>query len=361
MSRKFNFYAGPATLPLPVLEQIRDEMVDYQGMGISLIETSHRSKEYDEVHTGAILLVKELLSVPDNYKILLLGGGATLQFSMIPLNFLGEGQSCDFAVTGSWAKKAYGDSKKRGTVNVLFDGAENNFTKIPDASSLTVTPGAAYLHITSNETIQGIEWHSFPDTGDVPLIADMSSDIMSRSLPVEKFGMIYAGAQKNLGPAGVALVILREDLLKRCPDTLTAYLNYKTHVDKNSLYNTPPVFAIYTVKLVLEWVKAQGGLSAMEEMAEKRSSMIHDTMAQSNGYYSCPVDEASRSKMNVVFRLPNEDLEKKFIEEAKNEGMIGLKGHRSVGGCRASVYNAMPVEGAEKLAAFMRKFAETNQ
>ncbi len=361
MSRKYNFYAGPATLPLPVLERIKDEIVDYQGMGLSLIETSHRSKEYDEVHTGAISLVKELLAVPDNYKILFLGGGATLQFSMIPLNFLGEGQSCDFTVTGSWAKKALGDSKKCGTVNVIFDGAESNFTAIPDASSITVTSGAAYLHITSNETIQGIEWHDFPDTGDVPLIADMSSDIMSRPLPIDKFGMIYAGAQKNLGPAGVALVILREDLLERCPDTLTAYLNYKTHADKNSLYNTPPVFAIYALKLVMERVKELGGLAAMAELAEKKSSLLYDTMAQSNGYYSCPVDESSRSKMNVVFRLPSEDLEKKFIEESKNEGMIGLKGHRSVGGCRASIYNSMPVEGVEKLAGFMRTFAEINQ
>lgn len=361
MNRKINFYAGPATLPLPVLEQIRDELVDYQGMGLSLIETSHRSKEYDEVHNGAVSLIKELLAVPDNYKILFLGGGATLQFSMIPLNFLGEGRSCDFTLTGSWAKKAFVDSKKHGTVNVLFDGAESNFTKTPDASSLNITPDAAYLHITSNETIQGTEWHDFPDTGDVPLIADMSSDIMSRPLPIGKFGMIYAGAQKNLGPAGVAIVILREDLLERCPDTLTAYLNYKTHADKNSLYNTPPVFSIYAVKLVLEWVKAQGGLSAMAERAQKKSSMLYDTMAQSNGYYSCPVDESGRSKMNVVFRLPSEDLEKKFIEEAKNEGMIGLKGHRSVGGCRASIYNAMPVEGVEKIAAFMRKFAEVNQ
>lgn len=360
MSRKFNFYAGPSTLPLPVLEQIRDEIVDYRGMGLSLIETSHRSKEYDEVHNSAIALVKELLSVPDNYKILLLGGGATLQFSMIPLNFLGEGCSCDFTVTGSWAKKALGDSKKHGKVNVLFDGAEDNYTRIQDASTLHVTPGAAYLHITSNETIQGTEWHHFPDTGDVPLISDMSSDIMSRSLPIEKFGMIYAGAQKNLGPSGLGVVILREDLLERCPDTLTAYLNYKNHVDKNSLYNTPPVFSIYALKLVMEWVKAQGGVTAMAELSEKKSSMLYDTIAQSNGYYTCLVDNASRSKMNVVFRLPSEDLEKKFIEEAKNEGMIGLKGHRSVGGCRASIYNAMPVEGAETLAAFMRKFAEVN-
>jgi len=361
MSRKFNFYAGPATLPLPVLEQMRDELVDYSGMGLSLIETSHRSKEYDQVHNEAIGLVKELLDVPDNYKILFLAGGATLQFSMIPLNFLGEDKSCDFTLTGSWAKKAYADSQKCGKVNVIFDGAESNFTKIPDPSSLTTTAGAAYLHITTNETIDGIQWHSFPDTGDVPLIADMSSDIMSRPLPVEKFGLFYAGAQKNLGPAGMTLVIIREDLLERCPDTLTAYLNYKTHAKKNSLYNTPPVFAIYAVKLVLKRVKGLGGLNVMAELAEKKASLLYNTIEQSNEYYSCPVAKASRSKMNVVFRLPNEDLEKKFIEEAKNEGMIGLKGHRSVGGCRASIYNAMPFEGAEKLAAFMRNFAETNQ
>ncbi len=360
MNRKYNFFAGPATLPLPVLEQMRDELVDYNGIGLSLIETSHRSKEYDQVHNGAIALIKELLAVPDNYKILFLGGGATLQFSMIPLNFLGEGKSCDFTITGSWAKKAYNDSKKRGTVNVIFDGAENNFTKIPDTSSLTITPDAAYLHITSNETIQGIEWRNFPDTGNVPLIADMSSDIMSRPLPIEKFGLIYAGAQKNLGPSGSTLVIIREDIIERFPDTLTAYLNYKTHADKNSLYNTPPVFAIYAVKLVAEWVKGQGGLNAMTELAEKRSSLLYNTIEQSSGYYSCPVDKLSRSKMNVVFRLPDENLEKKFVEEATKEGMIGLKGHRSIGGCRASMYNAMPVEGATTLADFMKKFAENN-
>ncbi len=361
MSRKFNFYAGPATLPYPVLEKIHEDILDYKGMGLSLIETSHRSKEYDQVHTDAISLVKELLELPDNYKVIFLGGGATLQFSMIPLNFLAESGSCDFTLTGSWAKKAYGDSKKCGTVNVIFDGAENNFTQMPDPASLTVNPGASYLHITSNETIQGTEWHTFPDTGDVPLIADMSSDIMSRPLPIEKFGMIYAGAQKNLGPAGVGMVILREDLLDRCPDNLTAYLNYKIHAEKNSLYNTPPVFSIYALKLVMEWVKEQGGVNAMAELAEKKSSILYDTMEQSNGYYSCPVDESSRSKMNIVFRLPNEDLEKKFIEEAKNVGMIGLKGHRSVGGCRASIYNSMPPGGVTALRDFMKNFAENNQ
>lgn len=360
MSRKYNFYAGPATLPLPVLEQIRDELVDYKGIGLSLIENSHRSKEYDEVHEEAIALAKELLNVPENYKVIFMGGGATLQFSMIPLNFLTPETSCDFTLTGSWAKKAYGDAKKVGKVNVVFDGAEDKFTKLPDPASLNLDPNAAYVHITSNETIQGTQWQTFPDTGDVPLMADMSSDIMSRPLPVEKFGYIYAGAQKNLGPAGVAMGIIREDLVSRCPDTLTAYLNYNTHVSKNSLYNTPPVFAIYAVKLVLEWVKNQGGLNAMAEINENKAGLLYEAMDQSNGYYSCPVDQSCRSRMNVVFRLPNEDLEKKFIAEAKDQGMLGLKGHRSVGGCRASIYNAMPYEGVKALSEFMKDFAAKN-
>lgn len=360
MSRKCNFYAGPATLPPPVLNQIQEEIVDYMGMGLSLIETSHRSKEYDNVHNEAISHVKELLKVPDNYKILFLGGGATLQFSMVPLNLLNS-KSCDFTLTGSWAKKAYDDAKKVGNVNVVFDGSESNYTKLPDIASLKVNPDSAYLHITSNETIQGMQWQEFPEAGNVPLISDMSSDIMSRSLPIEKFGLIYAGAQKNLGPAGVTLVIIRDNLLSRCPDTLTAYLNYNTHVEKNSLYNTPPVFSIYVLKLVLQWVKKQGGLKAMEELVERRSSMLYNAIDESNGYYSCPVDRSCRSRMNVVFRLPNKELEKKFSEEATKQGMIGLKGHRSVGGCRASIYNAMPEEGVSKLVNFMKDFASKNK
>lgn len=360
MSRKCNFYAGPATLPPPVLNQIQEEIVDYMGMGLSLIETSHRSKEYDNVHNEAISNIKELLKVPDNYKILFLGGGATLQFSMVPLNLLNS-KSCDFTLTGSWAKKAYDDAKKVGNVNVVFDGSESNYTKLPDIASLKVNPDSAYLHITSNETIQGMQWQEFPEAGNVPLISDMSSDIMSRSLPIEKFGLIYAGAQKNLGTAGVTVVIIRDNLLSRCPDTLTAYLNYNTHVEKNSLYNTPPVFSIYVLKLVLQWVKKQGGLKAMEELVERRSSMLYNTIDESNGYYSCPVDRSCRSRMNVVFRLPNEELEKKFSEEATKQGMIGLKGHRSVGGCRASIYNAMPEEGVSKLVNFMKDFASKNK
>jgi phosphoserine aminotransferase len=360
MSRKYNFYAGPATLPFSVLTQIKEEMEDFHGIGMSIIETSHRSKTYDDVHNQAIALMRDLLGIPDNYQVLFLGGGATMQFSMIPLNFLSPGKACDFTLTGAWAKKAYADAKKVGDVNVLFDGAEGGYTSLPDAASLKATPGAAYFHLTSNETIGGVEWFDFPDTGDVPLIADMSSDIMSRPLPVEKFGVIYAGAQKNLGPAGVTLVIMREDLLERCPDTLTAYLNYKTHAEKNSLYNTPPVFSIYALKLVLDLLKKLGGLSAVEKAAKQKAAILYGAMDASGGFYRCPVDEAVRSRMNVVFRLPSEDLEKKFVEAATAKGMVGLKGHRSVGGCRASIYNAMPEEGVAALAAFMEEFAAAN-
>lgn len=357
MSRKYNFYAGPATLPLPVLEQIQEEIVDYKGMGLSLIETSHRSKEYDQVHNEAVGLIKELLGIQENYKVIFLGGGATLQFSMVPLNFLGGGKTCAFAVTGSWAKKAYADAKKVGKVEAVFDGGGSQYTTLPESDTFDISPEAAYMHITSNETIEGLQWQHFPDTGRVPLVADMSSDIMSRPVPIEKFGVIYAGAQKNLGPAGVTVAIIRDGLLALCPDNLPAYLNYRTHAEKNSLYNTPPVFSIYALKLVLEWVKSKGGLRAMGEMVEKKANLLYDSIEESGEFYRCPVEKKHRSKMNVVFRLPDESLEKTFVEQATAEGMLGLKGHRSVGGCRASIYNAMPIEGVVALADFMRAFA----
>jgi phosphoserine aminotransferase len=360
MTRKFNFYAGPAIIPFPVLEQIEKEMKDYKGIGLSLIETSHRSKEYEEVHNAAMTLLKELLKIPNHYQILFLGGGATMQFGMIPLNFLTKEKSCDFTLTGSWAEKAYKDAKKIGKVNVVFDGKSDKYMKLPAAATLKANPDSVYLHMTSNETIGGIEWPDWPDTGKVPIFADMSSDIMSRPLPIEKFGLIYAGAQKNLGPAGVTVVIIRQDLLALCPDTLPAYLNYNTHAKDNSLYNTPPVFSIYALKLVLEWVKNQGGVNAMKALADKRASMLYQVIDESNGYYSCPVDKASRSKMNIVWRLPSEEKETKFVDEAKKLGMLGLKGHKSVGGCRASIYNAMPVEGVMALADFMKDFQKKN-
>lgn len=356
--RKFNFSAGPSTLPVSVLETLRDDLVDYQGMGLSLVEASHRSPEYDAVHSSTVSLVKELLQVPDSHEVLLLQGGATLQFGMIPLNFMQPGGSCDAVHSGSWAKKAIADSAKVGKVNIIFDGKDSSYTTLPE--TVSCTPGASYLHITSNETIGGVQWKTFPDTGDVPLIADASSDIMSRPLPVEKFGMIYAGAQKNLGPAGVTLVIISKALLEKCPDSLPAYLNYKSHSEAGSLYNTPPVFAIWAMGEVLKWVKANGGLSGVEKLNEKKAATVYNAIAAHGDFYRCPVDEKVRSNMNVVFRLPTEELEAQFISEAKAEGMIGLKGHRSVGGCRASIYNAMPLEGAEKLAAFMDAFAKAH-
>ena len=360
MSRVYNFNAGPSTLPLPALEEAAAEFVEFKGKGMSIIEMSHRSKEYDEVHVEATALIKELLGVPDNYHVLFLGGGATMQFSMIPMNLLSDGRSCDFTVTGSWAKKAFADTKKVGKVNVLFDGKDDNFMSLPDPATLKVSPDAVYLHMTSNETIGGLEWQSWPDTGEVPIACDMSSDIMSRRIPVEKFGIIYAGAQKNLGPAGAGIVLIRDDVLAECSDDLTAYMSYKIHAEKNSLYNTPPVFTIYMIGKVLKWVKAQGGLEAMEKLANERSSLIYDAIDKSDGFYHSPVPESCRSKMNVVWKLATEDLEKQFIEDAAANGLGGLKGHRSVGGCRASIYNAMPVEGAKAVADFMGEFAKNN-
>jgi len=360
VARIFNFNAGPSTLPLPVLEKVRDEFVDYQGKGMSLVEMSHRGKVYEEIHNRAVALFQELLGLPANYKVMFLGGGATLQFGMVPMNFLWGGKSCDFTVTGTWSKKACEDAKKIGAVNVLFDGKPGNFTELPDPKSLKVTPGAAYLHLTSNETIGGIEWHGWPDTGDVPLICDMSSDFMSRRIPVEKFAMIYAGAQKNAGPAGASVVILREDMLERCPATIPAYLDYRLHVKENSMYNTPPVFAVWMIQLTMEWLKAQGGLAGAEKLAAERSGLLYDAIERHAGFYNCPVPKHCRSKMNVVFRLKTEELEAKFLEAAKQLKLEGLKGHRSVGGCRASIYNAMPVEGVKALVQLMDDFAARN-
>ncbi len=360
MSRIFNFSAGPCTLPVPALQSAADEFLEYQGKGMSLIEMSHRSKEYDAVHMEAVDLVKRLYSLPDNYKVLFLGGGATLQFSMVPMNLMEQGGRCDLALTGAWAKKALADARKIGTVNLVYDGSDEKFTNLPDSASMKPSAGSAYFHITSNETIGGVQWKQFPETGEVPLVCDMSSDFVSRRIDASRFGLIYAGAQKNAGPAGTSIVIIREDLLERCGENLTAYLNYATHAAKNSMYNTPPVFPIYMLMKTLKWLEDLGGLEAAEKMAAERSDLIYGAMLKNAEFYSCPVKEHCRSVMNIVFRLPSEDLEKKFVAEALENGMSGLKGHRSVGGCRASVYNAMPVEGARTLAGFMDEFAARN-
>ena len=358
MNRKWNFNAGPSTLPLEILEELRDTMVDFHGLGLSLIEASHRSKDYDEVHNQAIELVRELLGLPKNYKVLFLGGGATLQFSMIPMNLLTKERKCDFILSGVWANKAYADALKFGKVNLLFDGSDGKYTSLPE--SVTPSEGSSYLHITSNETIGGVQWHNWPETGGVPLVADMSSDIMSRPLPVEKFGLIYAGAQKNLGPAGVSLVIIRDDLLESSNKGLAAYLSYRVHDKSNSLYNTPPVFPIYAVKLVLEWLKKRGGLEVIRQVNEEKAALIYNAIEGSGGFFKCPVKPPYRSRMNIVFTLPTEDMTAAFLKEAEKEGFIGLKGHRSVGGCRASVYNAMPMEGALALSKFLENFSSKN-
>lgn len=361
MGRKYNFYAGPATLPYSVLEKIQQDIVDYRGAGLSIIETSHRSALYDEVHNETIALIRELLRVPEAYHVLFLGGGATLQFGMVPMNLIKQGGTCDYIAGGSWAQKAIKDAASFAEVRIAYDGSSDGFTTLPDPAEVTVSEDSSYLHLTSNETIGGVQWKSFPLLpSGVPLVADMSSDIMSRPIPVKSFGLIYAGAQKNIGPAGVCVVIIKDELVDRAPGTIPAYLRYKTHVEKNSLYNTPPVFAVFTMNLVMKWIQENGGIAGIETINRRKAEAVYAAIERNGEFYRCPVDPKVRSTMNVVFRLPSEELEKQFIREAEEEGMIGLKGHRSVGGCRASLYNAMPLEGAQRLAAFMDEFAGRN-
>jgi len=359
-NRIFNFSAGPCTLPLPALEKAQTEFVDYQGAGMSLIEMSHRGKHYDDVHYAAIVNIREVLNIPESHDVLFIQGGATLQFAMVPLNLVIDGKSAEFLNTGTWVKKAIADAEKIGPTRIIWTGESENFTRIPTHDEYNVAEDAAYLHICGNETIGGIEYHAYPDTSAVPLVADMSSHIMSRPIDWSKLDLAFAGAQKNLGPAGLALVIVNKALLEKCKDGLPAYLSYKTHAAKDSLYNTPSVFAIYMMKLTIDWVKSEGGLAEMEKRALARSGALYDTIDSSDGWYRCPVDKASRSRMNVCFRLPTEELETKFIADALEANFSGLKGHRSVGGCRASMYNAMPLEGAEKLADFMAEFKKKN-
>ncbi len=360
MARIYNFSAGPSTLPLEVLEEAAGKFVNYENSGMSLIEMSHRGKQYDAVHTETIALLREILHVPETSHVLLLQGGATLQFGMIPMAFLKAGMSADYITTGSWAKKALGDARAVGDVSIAWDGADNSYTRIPGQTDLTLNPDAAYVHICSNETIGGIQWQTFPDTGRVPLVCDMSSEVLSRPLPWDKIDMVYAGAQKNLAPAGMALIIISADLASKARKDLPAYLRYDLHIEGNSLYNTPPTFVIWMTQLTLKWIKSIGGMAEIERRRDEKSSLLYDTISNSSGYYRSPVDQACRSVMNVVWRLPSEELEKQFIQQAQQEGMGGLKGHRSVGGCRASIYNAMPVAGVKALTDFMKHFMEKN-
>lgn len=354
-NRAINFCAGPCTLPLEVLQEAQAEFVDYQGTGISLYEMSHRSAEYDAVHVEALSLAKEIFGAPDDFEVLFLQGGATLQFAMVPMNLLGAGEKAAYIDSGTWAAKAMSDAKFYGEVYCAWKGGEYNYTRMPRASEIELQEGTRYLHLTSNETIGGIRMVDWPQ-GEVRLVGDMSSDYMSRAIPWERFDLIYGGAQKNLGPAGLSVVFVRKSVLERSNRELAAYLRYDIHASKGSLYNTPPVFPIYMMGKVLKWVKAQGGLAAMEAAAAKRASILYAAMDNSDGYYRCPVELEHRSHMNVVWRLPSEELEAAFIARAKEANMVNLKGHRSVGGCRASLYNAMPESGVRQLAAFMDNF-----
>lgn len=359
MSRKMNFFAGPSTMPLEVLEALEKDLVDYKGEGLSMIEASHRGGMFEKMYDECLADFKELLNIPDGYDIYFLGGGATLQFTMIPMNFLLPDKCADYALTGTWCNKACKDAQKLGKVNVYFDGTESGFTTLPDPKTVKPSENSAYLYLCSNETIGGIEWRDFPDTGDVPLIADMSSDILSRPVDVSKFAMIYGGVQKNLGPAGATFIIMRHDMLDRRNENLTAYMDYALHAKNKGLYNTPPVFSIWGVKLMLEWIKKNGGAEGMEKRAIEKSGYIYDVI-DSSDFFRCPVDPRYRSRMNIVFRLPSEELEAKFIEESKKQGMLGLKGHRSVGGLRASVYNSLDMDAAKSLAEFMKEFERKN-
>jgi len=358
-ARIYNFNPGPAALPLEVLEEVQEEFLDFKGSGMSVAEISHRSPLFEGILNDAVSRVKRLLKLPENFKVLFLQGGASLQFTMVPMNLIPEGATADYIKTGSWAKKAIAEAETlKKSHKVIASSEDRNFCYLP--KNFAVSPDAAYLHITSNETIQGTQWHSFPDTGKVPLIADMSSDIMSRSFEASRFGLIYAGAQKNLGPAGVTLVIIRDDMLDRVPKNLPTMLRYTIYAEKNSLYNTPPCLTIYMVQLVLKWVEETvGGLDSVEKRNRQKADLLYQTIDQRE-FYRGSADADSRSIMNITFRLPNEDLEKQFLAEAQANGLGGLKGHRSVGGCRASIYNALGIDAIEALTDFMKTFEQKN-
>ena len=357
--RIFNFSAGPAILPLPVLEEAQRDMLSLPGVGMSVMEISHRSKTFDEIIQGAENGLRELLSIPKDYAVLFLQGGASLQFSMVPMNFLSLDASADYIVTGSWGKKAVKEALKFGTADVAATTADGGFTRVPNQDELQLNPAAAYVHMSSNETIEGVQFQTEPEVGDVPLVCDSSSDILARPVPVEKYGIIYAGAQKNMGPSGVTLVIIREDLLPRIPEGLSTMLDYRTHVTDKSLHNTPNTWGIYILNLVCKWLKGKGGLAGMQRENEEKANLIYDAI-DATAFYRGHADPDSRSTMNVTFRLPSEDLEKKFTNEATAAKLDGLKGHRSVGGIRASIYNAFPREGCEALVQFMKEFERKN-
>ncbi|GAB4234730.1 MAG: 3-phosphoserine/phosphohydroxythreonine transaminase [Deltaproteobacteria bacterium] len=372
MKRTINFNAGPAALPLPALERARDEFLDFAGSGMSVMEHSHRGKEYAAVHDEAIALLRELLAVPDGYEVLLLQGGATALFALVPMNFLDKGKTARYAVTGAWGQKAQGEAKlaagMSGAQVAVRDfgegeGKEKSYTRVPAPAEVATEPGDAYLHITSNETIHGVEFNvdparAFPDTGSVPLVADMSSDFLWRPFDISRFGMVYAGAQKNIGPSGVVVAIVSKALIESGRADIPKIFQFRTHAENKSLYNTPPTFGVYMVRNVLSWLKGRGGLAKMEETNRKKAARLYGTIDANPQFFRSPVERESRSVMNVVFRLPSPELEERFIAQAKQQGMVGLKGHRSVGGIRVSIYNAVPFEWVDTLASFMESFAK---
>ena len=346
-------------MPLPVLEKAAAEMTNYGGSGMSVMEMSHRSKYYDDIINGAQDVLRRVYNIPDNYRILFMQGGATMQFSAVPLNLMVTGKA-DYAITGNFARNAYKEAKKFGDIHIAATSEADNFTWVPTPDQLDIRPDADYFYICANNTIFGTEWHYDPNAGDVPVVADMSSNILSKPVDISKYGIIYAGAQKNMGPAGMAVVIIREDLMGHYRENMPVLLDYQLMADKNSLYNTPPTYSIYMMKLVTEWVEQMGGLEAMAKNADLRSSMLYDYL-DSTDFYKGAAQKASRSRMNVTFRTGNDELDKKFIQESIDAGMTNLKGHRLVGGMRASIYNAMPIEGVEYLIDFMKKFENNNK
>ncbi len=356
--RLFNFNAGPGTLPEVALAQAAKDIVNYQDKGLSIMEMSHRSKEFMAIADQTEALLRELMAIPDSYRVLFLQGGASSQFFMVPMNLLAGDAKATYLDTGTWATKAIKEARQFGTIDVAYSGKPENYRRIPQPDAYRIDDDSSYLYLVSNNTIFGTQFASFPNSSQM-LIADMSSDILSRPIDVGRFGLIFAGAQKNLGPAGVTIVIIREDLLDRAPDSVPTMLRYRTHAEKGSMFNTPPCFAIYVVGEVLKWLKAQGGVPAIAERNEEKARLLYQVI-DSSDYYRGHAEVDSRSRMNVAFNLPTAELEAKFVAEATAQGMIGLKGHRSVGGCRASIYNAFPVDGVRRLGAFMEAFAGAN-
>ena len=358
--RVYNFNPGPSTLPLEVLQTVQGELLNYRGTGMSIMEISHRSPEYDEINNQVISLTKSIMDLKDNYHVILVGGGASTQFAHIPLNFLKEGKVAAYVDTGTWSAKAIKEAENLGNVHLAASSKDGGYTYVPMKDDIACPSDAAYFHLTSNNTIKGTQYLEFPDSGSVPLICDMSSDILSHKIDFNQFSMIYAGAQKNLGPSGVTLIVLRDDMLEKINKGLPTIFNYRTHVEKKSLFNTPPTFTIYIVKLMLEWIDRQGGLQAVEKNNRIKKDLIYHLIDADPDYFRSPIRKDSRSWMNIVFRLPSDELEQKFISEAKSDGLIGLKGHRSVGGIRVSLYNAMTLDGARKVADFMENFKRNN-